>query len=73
VLADRVNAVGAAWEDVHRPLATWLGLCSPSPGNSANPWPLAGPRYLLASDDLAWTEHEIVAAMEAMDCPVEAL
>ena len=71
-LADPVRAVGAAWEDVHRPLAAWLGLCSHEAGDACR-WPVAGPRYLLASDDLDWAEHEIVAAMEAMDCPVEAV
>ena len=72
VLADRVTASGAAWEDFHRPLATWLGLSGsdPHPGPC---WPLVGPRYLLASDDPAWAQHEIVAALEAMDCPVEAV
>ena len=61
----------AAWEDFHRPLANWLGL-SGAAGSSGRRWPLAGPRYLLATDDVAWAEHEIVAALEAMDCPVEA-
>jgi 2-amino-4-hydroxy-6-hydroxymethyldihydropteridine diphosphokinase len=75
VLADPVKAIGAAWEDFHRPLAAWLGLSGDDnlPDNHPSRcWPLAGPRYLLASDDPAWAEHEIVAALEAMDCPVEA-
>lgn len=68
LLAEPTTKPGAAWEDFHRPLAKWLGLSGPS-----RDWPLAGPRYLLATDDLAWAEHEVVAALEAMDCPVEAV
>lgn len=68
LLAEPATKSGAAWEDFHRPLANWLGLS----GHSED-WPVAGPRYLLATDDLAWAEHEIVAALEAMDCPVEAM
>ena len=80
VLAEAVQATDAAWEDVHRRLAAWLGLAGwdelakqreGQHKQSACLWPLSGPRYLLSSDDLSWTEHEIVAAMEAMDCPVE--
>lgn len=35
--------------------------------------PIIGPRYLLATNDQAWAIHELVAALEAMDCPVEPL
>lgn len=105
VLAEPSLTEGAAWEDVHRAAAAWLGLCdmaasSPEPAlvqveptagsrlaldvgsdradslvklSGLVGWPLPGPRYLLACDDLRWTEHEIIAAMEAMDCPVEPL
>lgn len=95
VLAEPLTISGAAWEDVHRPLAAWMGLCGnlsaqsssssvPVPvtepkqddaqlASAAKHWPLEGPRYLLATDDLKWTEHEIIAALEAMDCPVEPL
>lgn len=62
----------AAWEDFYRPQAIRLGLDVGIEGNRVN-WPFSGPRYLMATDDLTWAEHEIVAAMEAMDCPVEAL
>lgn len=61
-----------AWEDYHRPQAIRLGMALGSK-EELHRWPLEGPRYLMASDDLAWAEHEIVAAMEAMDCPIEAL
>lgn len=73
LLAEPATQPGAAWEDFHRPLANWLGLAGPPASSSPASWPLAGPRYLLATDDLAWAEHEIVAALEAMDCPVEAV
>lgn len=81
LLAEPLTVVGAAWEDVHRDLADWLGLTTgaeahgedrATSGSSVDPkWPLGGPRYLLATDDPRWAEHEIVSAMEAMDCPVE--
>lgn len=32
-----------------------------------------GPRYLLGTHDRAWAVHEIVSALDAMDCPVEPL
>ncbi len=35
--------------------------------------PLVGPRYLLPSEDQAWAIHELVSALEAMDCPIEPL
>lgn len=66
---------GAAWEDLYRPLAAQLGLCdSSAPANqrTAN-WNLSGPRYLLVSEDRQWITHELIAALEAMDCPVEPL
>jgi 2-amino-4-hydroxy-6-hydroxymethyldihydropteridine diphosphokinase len=73
VLAEPATKPGAAWEDFHRPLANWLGLSIAGNHARHSHWPLAGPRYLLATDDLAWAEHEVIAALEAMDCPVEAI
>jgi len=35
--------------------------------------PAGGPRYLLATCDPGWAVHELVAALDAMDCPVESL
>ncbi len=35
--------------------------------------PLVGPRYLLPGEDQAWAIHELVSALEAMDCPIEPL
>lgn len=32
-----------------------------------------GPRYLLATNDASWAVHELVAALDALDCPVESL
>ncbi|MCC6511292.1 MAG: 2-amino-4-hydroxy-6-hydroxymethyldihydropteridine diphosphokinase [Pirellulaceae bacterium] len=75
LLASPIERSGAAWEDIHRESAQWLGL-SVGPSDrqwSVNRWPLAGPRYMLSTDDLVWAQHEIVAALEAMDCPVEAM
>ena len=79
LLAPPSHVTDAAWEDVHRPIARWMNLC-PSQADGATQlarstehWPLNGPRYLLSTDDLAWAQHEIVAAMDAMDCPVEPM
>lgn len=67
---------GGDWESQHQRLATSLRLL---PESSANPAGVAwddlplGPRYLLSSDNRDWAIHEIVSALEAMDCPVEPL
>ncbi len=63
------TVVDAAWEDVHLPLAQRLNL-SPS---ELLPLVPDGPRYLLATDDDDWAIQEMIAAVEAMDCPVESL
>ncbi len=34
---------------------------------------IEGPRYLLSAEDPQWGIHEIVSALEAMDCPVEPM
>lgn len=62
----------AAWEDVYRNLATRLNLLASSP-NRPPPLEYVGGRYLLPADDLDWATHELVAALDAMDCPVEPL
>lgn len=74
VLTPPGKATDAAWEDLNRPTARWMGLC-PSAPNAEQPgsWPLNGPRYLLSTDDWAWSQHEIIAALDAMDCPVEPM
>lgn len=69
-LAAKTELDGVAWEDYHRNTAAKLNLI---PGSTGAPWNLPGARYLLASDDTDWAVHELVAALEAMDCPVEAL
>lgn len=68
-LAPCVTAEGGAWEDYHFSLAESIGLVD----GAVSPTSLEGPRYLLASDDRQWAVHELVAALEAMDCPVEPL
>ena len=60
----------AAWEDRTRELAARLNLC---PDKRWPAWEITGPRYLLAADQPAWMIHELVAALEAMDCPVEPI
>lgn len=53
------------WEDFAYPWAQALGFAESS---SSTPW--QGPRYLLPSNDLSWTWHEILASRSAMSCPI---
>ncbi len=65
---------GAQWEDIHRTLAIQLKLSDTQHAEHApRLWDSALPRYLLATDDRQWAVHEMVAALEAMDCPIEQL
>lgn len=76
--ADRAKDSGGQWEDTHRRLAQRLGMSPPSDASRASRddsqrvslCPSAA-RYLLVTDDPAWGVHELVAALDAMDCPVE--
>ncbi len=77
-LAPKVQATDVAWEDYHRALAMELGMragenekASGSDRDRAGSFPWRGPRYLLASDDVDWAVQELIAALEAMDCPIE--
>jgi 2-amino-4-hydroxy-6-hydroxymethyldihydropteridine diphosphokinase len=63
----------AAWEDQHRNLAVRLRLAESENSSDESQWTLFGPRYLLATKDRQWASHEMLAALDAMDCPVEAL
>ena len=56
-----------AWEDRHRQIAEQLRL-TPA---SSHVFKFDGPRYLLDASDPQWAIHELVAAFDAMDCPVE--
>ncbi len=76
--ADRANESGSQWEDTHRRLAQRLGMSPTSDASRASQDDGAiaslcgsGARYLLVTDDPAWAVHELVAALDAMDCPVE--
>jgi 2-amino-4-hydroxy-6-hydroxymethyldihydropteridine diphosphokinase len=68
LLAPAMNASDAAWEDVSRSFALQLNLTEQDSNRI-----VSGPRYLLASDDRQWARQELVAALEAMDCPVEVI
>ncbi|MEM8735016.1 MAG: 2-amino-4-hydroxy-6-hydroxymethyldihydropteridine diphosphokinase [Planctomycetota bacterium] len=59
-----------AWEDIHRDAAVALQMQA-ADEQVLDRW--LGPRYLLASDDESWAIHEINAAFEAMDCPIEPI
>ena len=56
-----------AWEDRHRQIAEQLRL-TPTSDRALD---FDGPRYLLDTSDPQWAIHELVAAFDAMDCPVE--
>ncbi len=66
-----------AWENQHLHLAQQLQLLgSPSPNCQGSDCELpawVGPRYLLPSHDGQWAIHEMVSALEAMDCPIEPI
>ena len=68
-LAPQVPAMDVAWEDYHHQLACRFGLVDGAEARQL----VFGPRYLLASNDQDWAIQELVAALEAMDCPIEAL
>lgn len=61
--------------DLH--LAQQLGLLgNPSPNHGSSDCDLptwVGPRYLLPGHDGQWAIHEMVSALEAMDCPIEPI
>jgi 2-amino-4-hydroxy-6-hydroxymethyldihydropteridine diphosphokinase len=61
--------IDVAWEDWLRCWADALGMRSSSVSRLA--W--NGPRYLLPLQDRQWAVHELVAAIQAMQCPVEPL
>ncbi|XZE37181.1 2-amino-4-hydroxy-6-hydroxymethyldihydropteridine diphosphokinase [Pirellulaceae bacterium SH501] len=60
------------WEDFSRPWAQTLRLAPGEFGDEAAPF-LVGPRYLLPANNRSWAAHEILAAREAMRCPVERI
>lgn len=62
------KAEGVAWEDANRQLIRQMGLLSCTPPHLART-----PRYLLNQDDNHWAIHELIAALDAMDCPVEVI
>lgn len=79
-------APASDWEVQHQRLAESLQLAPPQlsaiqpsaiQSNAKPPLQLpptlSGPRYLLSGDDRSWAIHEIVSALEAMDCPVEPI
>lgn len=78
VLADPLSS-DSRWEQQQAELAQSLGLTEVPPGGELGGDAITnvkwtdGPRYLLASKDPNWIVHEMVAALEAMDCPVEPL
>ncbi|MFK7736653.1 MAG: 2-amino-4-hydroxy-6-hydroxymethyldihydropteridine diphosphokinase [Pirellulaceae bacterium] len=68
-LGGRTSTEGA-WEDLHREAAIGLGMKSSDPPAD---WRIQGAKYLLTSEDENWAIHELTAALEAMDCPVEPI
>lgn len=76
-LAEPSSDANTAWENQHLHLAQQLQLMgSPPPNQDRSHCELptwVGPRYLLPSHDGQWAIHEMVSALEAMDCPVEPI
>jgi 2-amino-4-hydroxy-6-hydroxymethyldihydropteridine diphosphokinase len=76
-VADDVADRGGQWEDAQRQLALRLNLLPLATDMSADDTSCLpalynqGARYLLATADADWAVHELVAALDAMDCPVE--
>lgn len=77
ILAESSNDDSTAWENQHLHLAQQLGLLgNPSPNHGSSDCDLptwVGPRYLLPGHDGQWAIHEMVSALEAMDCPIEPI
>lgn len=69
-LAEKSKDAEVAWEDHHRELAIQLRLQAPTEPH-CEALAIDGPRYLLPAADHAWAVHELVAAFDAIDCPVE--
>lgn len=61
--------IDVAWEDWLRCWADALGMRS----STAAKMQWNGPRYLLPMQDRQWATHELVAAVQAMQCPVEPI
>jgi 2-amino-4-hydroxy-6-hydroxymethyldihydropteridine diphosphokinase len=65
------------WETQQLPLAAQLELLENRAADASIPgfempgW--MGPRYLLPGGDRQWAIHELVSALEAMDCPIEPI
>ncbi|MFN9593637.1 MAG: 2-amino-4-hydroxy-6-hydroxymethyldihydropteridine diphosphokinase [Pirellulaceae bacterium] len=69
-----------AWEDYSLPWARWMGLSPASSGGTgtlqakelggADRKAVDGPRYLMPLGDPAWAKHELLAAWDAMECPI---
>ncbi len=76
-LTNASQAPASDWENQQLRLAQQLQLLGESSSDSNRQdrelpdW--VGPRYLLPSDDGQWAVHEMVAALEAMDCPIEPI
>lgn len=76
-LTESSKDADAAWEIQHLHLAQQTRMLDSSPVNldtSVCEFPAwVGPRYLLSSHNGQWAIHEMVSALEAMDCPIEPI
>jgi 2-amino-4-hydroxy-6-hydroxymethyldihydropteridine diphosphokinase len=59
-----------AWEDFSLPWARWMRLSPASSGGTADRNAMEGPRYLMSLSDPDWARHELLAAWDAMECPI---
>jgi 2-amino-4-hydroxy-6-hydroxymethyldihydropteridine diphosphokinase len=66
VIASPPPNVDVAWEDW---LRCWADILAMRPNSTPHiSW--NGPRYLLPLQSVSWATHELVAAFQAMQCPV---
>lgn len=65
------DPMNVLWEDYSLPWARWLNLSGDGTIAPAVGPLVQGPRYLMPSNDLDWTLHEIRAASEAMQSWIE--
>lgn len=64
---------GSSRSQEHSDRAARLGISPTNLAATTNQLDYLGPRYLLSTNDSDWAVHELVAALEAMDCFVQPL
>lgn len=72
-LAERLRLSDPGWQpDAQSPVAGVASVAEATPELAlTSGW--CAPRYLLPGDDRQWAIHEMLSALEAMDCPIEPI